>query len=510
MTRFRIAGRWVAKVSAKVAQSSLGALPQLHRPLDCQKGRNTVKRIAIRISILIALILSWSPAAQVNAAPSPAAPTGHALLLCDIHFDPLADPAIVKQLIAAPASQWEAIFATSAQGGYAHSPNDANYPLLKSTLSAAAAQNPFDFVIASGDYLRHDFQSAFVKAGGSPSDFPAFASKAAVFVVNTIQATLGVPVYLALGNGDSPCGDYGLVPGSAFLAALADSLDVLAHNAEAAADFRTAGFYELPHPTLPKEEILVLTSVLWSPRYSNCGSDGSDPGAAEMQWLGWKLYDAKTLGNRVILVMHIPPGIDAYASSRSGDSKFVTQFWRDRYFTQFLELMQSYGDIVEIAFAGHTHMDDFRVLRTSGSTPPIGFRTTPAISPIFGNNPAFSVLNYSVSTGAVSDIATYYLDLMKGGDNPQWALEYCFSTAYGYDTFTAGNLETLAAAIHNNPNVRQIFAGYYAASAPSPITSNNWPFYICTETQFTTTDYSHCVWQVQISPSHAAGVRGDQ
>jgi hypothetical protein len=469
-----------------------------------------MKRIAIRILILIALILPWSPVAQVSAALSPAAPTGHALLLSDIHFDPLADPSIVKQLIAAPASQWEAIFATSAQGGYAHSPNDANYALLKSALAAAAAQNPFDFVIASGDYLRHDFQSAFVKAGGSPSDFPAFASKAAVFVVNTVQATLGVPVYLALGNDDSPCGDYGLVPGSAFLAALADSLDVLAHKPEAAADFRTAGFYELPHPTLPNEEILVLNSVLWSPRYSNCGSDGSDPGAAEMQWLGWKLYEAKTLANRVILVMHIPPGIDAYASSRSGNSKFVTQFWRDRYFTQFLELMQSYGDIVQIGLAGHTHMDDFRVLSTSGSKPPVGFRITPAISPIFGNNPAFSVLNYSVSTGAVSDIATYYLDLVKGGDNPQWALEYRFSTAYGYDAFTAGNLETLVAAIHDNPNVRQIFAGYYAASAPSPITSNNWPFYVCTETQFTATDYSHCVWQVQTSPSHTAGVRGDQ
>jgi hypothetical protein len=469
-----------------------------------------MKRIAIRISILIALILSWSPVAQVNAALSPAAPTGHALLLSDIHFDPLADPAIVKQLIAAPASQWEAIFATSAQGGYAHSPNDANYPLLKSTLSAAAAQNPFDFVIASGDYLRHDFQSAFVKAGGSPSDFPDFANKAAVFVVNTIQATLGVPLYLALGNDDSPCVDYGLVPGSAFLAALADSLDVLAHNPEAATDFRTAGFYELPHPTLANEEILVLNSVLWSPRYSNCRSDSSDPGAAEMQWLGWKLYEAKTLANKVILVMHIPPGIDSYASSRSGNSKFVTQFWRDRYFTQFLELMQSYGDIVQIALAGHTHMDDFRVLSTSGSKPPVGFRITPAISPIFGNNPAFSVINYSVSTGAVSDIATYYLDLVKGGDNPQWALEYRFSTAYGYDAFTAGNLETLAAAIHDNPKVRQIFAGYYAASAPSPITSNNWPFYVCTETQFTATNYSHCVWPVQTNHSHAARARGDR
>jgi sphingomyelin phosphodiesterase acid-like 3 len=469
-----------------------------------------MKRIAIRILILIAAILSCSPVTQVNAALSPVAPTGRALLLSDIHFDPLADPAIVKQLIAAPASQWAAIFATSAQRGYAHSPNDANYLLLKSALSAAVAQNPFDFVIASGDYLRHDFQSAFLKAGGSPSEFPAFANKAAVFVVNTVQATLGVPVYVALGNDDSPCVDYGLVPGSAFLAALADSLDVLAHNPEAATDFRTAGFYELPHPTLANEQILVLNSVLWSPRYSNCRSDSSDPGAAEMQWLGWKLYEAKTLANKVILVMHIPPGIDSYASSHSGNSKFPTQFWRDRYLSQFLELMQSYGDIVQIALAGHTHMDDFRVLSSSGSTPPVGFRITPAISPIFGNNPAFSVLNYSVSTGAVSDIATYYLDLVKGGDNPQWALEYRFSTAYGYDAFTARNLETLAAAIHGNPNVKQIFAGYYAASAPSPITSRNWPFYVCTETQFTATDYSCCVSQVQNSPTPAAGVRGDQ
>src|SRR5258707_9346730 len=118
------------------------------------------------------------------------------------------------------------------------------------------------------------FQSAFVKAGGSRSDFPAFANKTAVFVVNTVQAIMGVPVYLALGNDDSPCVDYGLAPGSAFLTALADSLDVLAHNPEAATDFRTAGFYELPHPTLANEEILVLNSVLWSPRYSNCGSNG--------------------------------------------------------------------------------------------------------------------------------------------------------------------------------------------------------------------------------------------
>ena len=460
-----------------------------------------MKWIAIQASVLITFILCSPLGVQVCAAISPAAPAGHVLLLSDIHFDPLADPGIVKQLIAAPASQWQAIFATSAQGGYAHSPDDANYPLLKSALSAAAGQGPFDFVIASGDYLRHGFQSAFVKMGGSPSDFPTFATKTAVFVVDTLQATLGVPVYLALGNDDSTCGDYAMDPGSAFLTALANSLPVLANNPEAAADFRAAGFYELPHPTLRNREILVLNTVLWSRSYSICGSNDSDPGAAEFQWLSWKLYEAKTLAHKVVLVMHIPPGIDTYASSRHGDSKSPIQFWRDRYFAQFLELMQSYGDVVEIALAGHTHMDDFRVLGISGSRPPIVFRITPAVSPIFGNNPAFSVLNYSAITGDISDIATYYLDLANGENNPQWALEYRFPTAYGYSALTARNLESLAASIHDNPDVRKIFAGYYAASAPSPITSTNWPFYSCTHTQFTATDYSDCVGNAQINPS---------
>src|SRR5262249_21168273 len=157
---------------------------------------------------------------QSSSGVSSSAPTGNALLISDIHFDPLADPVIVKQLIARPAAQWQATFASSTQTGYAHSPNDTNYPLLKSALSAASAQNPFDFVIALGDYLRHDFQSAFVSAGGSPSQFPGFATKAAIFVVDTIQAAFAVPVYFALGNGDSTCGDYRLAPGNAFLAAL--------------------------------------------------------------------------------------------------------------------------------------------------------------------------------------------------------------------------------------------------------------------------------------------------
>src|SRR5260221_2705332 len=192
-----------------------------------------MKKTAILAYVLIIFVLLWPAVARVFCGLLPATATGHFLLVSDIHFDPLAAAAGVRRLIAAPASQWQEIFASSAQNDYAHAPDDANFPLLKSALSAAVAQGPFDFVIGSGDYLRHGFQSAFVKAGGSLNDFPAFATKTALFVINTVQTTLGVPVYAALGNNDSASGDYGMDPGSAFLATLANSLQLLANDRRA-------------------------------------------------------------------------------------------------------------------------------------------------------------------------------------------------------------------------------------------------------------------------------------
>jgi sphingomyelin phosphodiesterase acid-like 3 len=443
--------------------------------------------------VRVILILFCLPSLPEASAGSPPSPAGNALLLSDLHFDPLADPSLVKQLIDAPVSDWETIFSSSKQTGYAHAPQDANYPLIKSALSAAAAQSSVDFVVGTGDYLRHNFDEAFLKAGGTSDQFTDFASKTALFVVRALQANFRVPVYFALGNDDSACGDYRVDPGGPFLARLADSLEVLKNHPDAAADFRAGGFYELPHPTLANHEIVVLNTVLWSRSYAICGSDSGDAGQAEMHWLSWQLYRAKISGNKVILMMHIPPGIDSYKSAHNGAGKAATEFWQTKFFTQFLDLMKTYGSIVQIALAGHTHMDDFRVLSPGGSAAPVAFRITPAISPIFGNNPGFSVLQYQVSTGEVTDIATYYLNLAGGRSDPKWDLEYRFSNAYGYNTFSAENLQSLAAAIHSDPNVRHVFAGFYATCAPSPIKPDNWQFYACSETQFTSSDYASCL-----------------
>ncbi len=45
------------------------------------------------------------------------------------------------------------------------------------------------------------------------------------------------------------------------------------------------------------------------------------------------------------------------------------------------------------------------------SPPSLPLRLTPAVSPIFKNNPAFSVMTYNLTTASVSDITTFFLPL---------------------------------------------------------------------------------------------------
>ncbi|HTY85282.1 MAG TPA: metallophosphoesterase [Silvibacterium sp.] len=439
-------------------------------------------RLVISSWLLLASMV-W-PAALAQTPPA----TGRALLISDIHFDPLADPAIVRQLIASPVEQWDAIFQSAHQKSLSPYGADTNYALFSSTLTETAAQAPFDYVIFAGDALRHNFSQAFLTAGGKSSEFPAFAARTEAFVIQDLQSKLRVPVLAALGNNDSGCGDYQIPPDSPFLAATADQLTVLATSAEAKSTFKLGGFYSIAHPTVANQDVIVLNSIFWSASYKSCTPNTGDPGEAELAWLSWKLYTARLLHRRVTLVMHIPPGMDAYNSSRA-QCKNPVSFWQAKYSTEFGALMNAYSDVVQLAFAGHIHMDDFRV--TVAGAPSLPLRITPAVSPIFKNNPAFSVMTYNPKTASVSDIATFFITLSSPA--PSWTEEYQFDRAYGVTSFSAANLSNIATAIRNGGHARTTFEEYYAVSTPSPVKSSNFLYYSCAETHFTPATYSDCV-----------------
>lgn len=448
----------------------------------------------LRIPIATCLLFAWLAPAGVAQAGSA---SGRALLLSDAHLDPLADPAILKQLIAAPLEQWGAILQSSQQKAFSTYGADTNYRLFASTLAEVGAQEPFDYVVFTGDALRHNFAQAFVAAGGTSDQFPAFAAKTESFVIQELQDRLKVPVVAALGNNDSPCGDYQVPPNSPFLAALADQLTVLAASPEAKSTFRLGGFFSMAHPTVANQDIIVLNTIFWSTSYKSCAPNSGDPGEAELEWLGWKLYTASLLHRGVTLVMHIPPGMDAYNSSHA-QCQDPVPFWQEKYQTRFSALMNTYSNVVQLAFAGHIHMDDFRVIAGDPSLLPL--RITPAMSPIYKNNPAFSVMTYDLTTGSVSDITTYFLALSS--EAPSWSKEYQFSSAYNVSSFSAANLLKVATAIRSGATAQMTFEKDYAVSAPSPIYSSNLSFYSCAQTLFSTTSYSDCVCGLALSASH--------
>jgi sphingomyelin phosphodiesterase acid-like 3 len=181
-------------------------------------------------TLLCFLFLAGAALAQ---SPQQAKATVPALLVSDIHFDPFWDPAKLPQLAAAPVSQWRAILAAapspdreqrfqSLQQGCHVRGADTSFALFDSSLKvmrkpAAGAK----FVTLSGDLLAHDFQCKYsaLFPNSAPGAYGAFVEKTLDYVTGELDGAFpGVPVYVALGNNDSDCGDYRLDAHSEFLA----------------------------------------------------------------------------------------------------------------------------------------------------------------------------------------------------------------------------------------------------------------------------------------------------
>ncbi len=80
------------------------------------------------------------------------------LWLSDIHFNPMADPALVSELAAAEPSQWEAILERTTPLAFSQYGSDTNWWLLKSAMKQlpATLRHP-TLVMVTGDFLAHNF-----------------------------------------------------------------------------------------------------------------------------------------------------------------------------------------------------------------------------------------------------------------------------------------------------------------------------------------------------------------
>ncbi len=457
----------------------------------------TLRASATLLCILLAggAALSQSPQpsktnqSQHNAPQSQA--TIPALLVSDIHFEPFWDPAKVPQLAAAPAAGWKAILAAppspdrkqrfqSLQLSCPTGGDDTSFTLFQSSLEAMRSHAAgAKFLAVSGDLLSHDFdckyKALFPKS--TPDDYRRFAAKTLDYVIAELDASLpGIPVYIALGNNDSDCGDYRLDAHSEFLRVIGAEVtrEFPAAERPAALDsFADGGYYSVSLPApIANARLLVLNDIFMASNYATCtGKPDQAESAAQLAWLHRQLTEARAKKQKIWVMGHIPPGVNLYSTmKKTGDlcgGQPPVMFLSSE--TMADELVD-FSDVVQLAIFAHTHMDEIRLLRAgipneyrAGiGNPKIeakGFIAEPkavpvkmvsSVSPIHGNNPSFTVAQIDPSSATLVDYRVFTASNLTGID-ARWTEEYDFARSYHKPEFNSSSLSRIVAAFASDP-----------------------------------------------------------
>ncbi len=396
-------------------------------------------------------------------------------MMSDLHFDPMADPKLVDRLSAVEPEEWRAIFESSENKTPTRYGADSNWALLHSALrqTKQTLPNPA-FVVLPGDFLAHNFRREFdtVAADHSDAAYRLFVRKTMQFLALQLEQTFPeAPILPALGNDNSYCGNYQLQPQGPFLA---DTLPIIRGMVGALVslgfeqNWKGYGNYSV---TVRGLRMIFPNTVFFSANYRNtCGSMGdADPGSATLAWLRAELSAAEQAQQRVWLAYHIPPGVDGFATLRRGSCPdTIVPMWKQTYAEPFYELIRRYSDTVVASFAGHIHMDDFRLLGDNDGY--YGFvLITPALSPIYGQNPAFRTV-VADAAGRILDQTTYelanLLEAAVGGAPPVWRAEYTFTQAWQLPRIDLASLTQLYAMTANVPADRDRWRQFLPVSSP--------------------------------------------
>jgi sphingomyelin phosphodiesterase acid-like 3 len=417
------------------------------------------------------------------------------LSVSDIHFNPFADPAIVTRLEAAEVAEWESILASSAITAFSTYGSDLNEPLFRSAMEEMRKQAPSPaFVLISGDFLAHDFQQNYQKYATDKSQaaYTDFVRKTNEYIASKFRkAYPGVRIYPTLGNNDSNCGDYAVAPDGVFLKEFRDIWSPIVKSRSFDRRFATGGYYHADVPSLKNVRIIALNTNFFSTKYNNpCGTPGADArpdaGMKELAWLDAELLMARAEGKRVWLLFHIPPGMDVYDTVQYGGAcptPNAQTFWKDEYTQKYLAITARHRATILGSFAGHTHQDEFRF--ASGDF----IHITPSVTPIFGNNPSFEVVDVE-RNGSINGYKTWHLPNVA----LPWAYEYSFDTAYAKSKYDTASLTEIAARIGNDEAMRQRYFGYSSSGSAKSTAGAlaKWQGYWCGLTAMAANAFTEC------------------
>jgi len=444
----------------------------------------TSQRLLVLLGILSLVALSRSASGQPRESKF--------LVASDLHFNPLADSMLVKDLEATEPTRWEPIVDCTLPNTFSLYKSDTNWWLLKSALQQfpVTLRHP-RFVMVTGDLLAHRFHETFktVTHDSDQEHYRAFVLKTVQFLAWEIQRKFpGTKIYVTSGNNDNDCGDYTIVPNGTFLSDTAPIAKELASGDDDFANaWKSLGSFNVPRPSIPGVRIISINSIFFSQRYDprssseGCKSVSSNGGTELMAWLEKNLAEAAQANQKVWLMFHIPPGIDGYATAIKSDSlinggaadsaetcrKSIIPMWIPDWTSRFDNLLAKYSSTVLAGFAAHIHSDDFRLIGTAAAGRKFVL-LNPAISPIYGQNPGFRVVSYK-SDGTVTNQTTYYLTNLTYATSTtkgKWKKEYTFTRQWKAQELDARSLHTVYDEVVSDDGAREQWLKMFAVFGP--------------------------------------------
>jgi sphingomyelin phosphodiesterase len=127
---------------------------------------------------------------------------------------------------------------------------------------------------------------------------------------------------------------------------------------------------------------------------------------------------ARINSEKVIVINHHPPG--------SGDYIIAESKWYE-------QVMINFKDVVVLQVAGHTHTDEFRLLKTADNKVESMVYVSPSIDMNHFRNPSIRVYHLNSTTFELLDYDHYYFDLASatGTTPPEIVHLYSAKEAYG-------------------------------------------------------------------------------
>ena len=294
-------------------------------------------------------------------------------------------------------------------------------------MSITQGPKPPRFIIYTGDLPDHH-----------PDNGPNHDTNIRTVLDELLEIAGPIPLFYAPGNNDPRGGDY-----DPYTDANCETpLDLVgansgypAPNAETIySNNQALGYYSArPFEGL---RIIALNTVMFSGRHesqypSHCVHDTlnqEQEAQEQLSWLKGELAAAKSNKEKAYIIMHIPPGVDAY----QGNSMWKNHAWED----SLLLYADQYSATISGVFFGHTHMDEIRRLTLPNDATKFSAVaiSAPGISPIFNNNPGFKTVYYNKKYEAIDYIThyTYLVNGVWGVNNTSWGdSTYTFSESYG-------------------------------------------------------------------------------